>query len=104
VAHQQLVNDRAIKLVERNADAGFASDRRRFAWATTGTTFQPVSRNGMDSARLKAEADRCRFLASSLSNQSTIDMLNRMADEFEQAAIEQEARFLFSEKEPKRDS
>lgn len=58
----------------------------------------------MDVARLKAEADRCRLLASTLANQSTVDMLNRMADEFEQAAAEQEAQLFFAEQQAQRDS
>ena len=58
----------------------------------------------MDVVRLRAEADRCRLLASTLANQSTVDMLNRMADEFEQAAAEQVAQVFFSEKQAQRDS
>lgn len=43
------------------------------------------------------------MLASTLANQSTVDMLNRMADEFEQAAAKQESQLFFSEKRIKRD-
>ena len=57
----------------------------------------------MDAVRLRAEADRCRMLASTLGNQNTVDMLNRMADEFEQAAAQQEDQFFFSEKQARRD-
>ena len=61
-----------------------------------GTNFRVLSRIGVDAARLKAEADRCRMLASTLANQTTANMLNRMAAEFEQAAAEQEAQIFFS--------
>lgn len=54
-----------------------------------------VSLHSMDAARLKAEADRCRMLASAFANQSTVDMLNRMAAGFEQAAAEQEGGNFF---------
>jgi hypothetical protein len=48
------------------------------------------------------------MLASSLANQTTADMLKRMADEFEQAAAEQEAteqgsQLFFSDKRTKSD-
>jgi hypothetical protein len=41
------------------------------------------------------------MLAHTLANQATVDMLNRMADEFEQAAAEQEGQLFFSEKRAK---
>lgn len=43
------------------------------------------------------------MLASGLANQSTVDMLNRMAVEFEQAAAKQEAQLFFSEKRTESD-
>jgi hypothetical protein len=57
----------------------------------------------VDAKRLRAEAARCRMLASTLGNQSTADMLNRMAEEFEHAAAEQEDQLFFSEKRTKSD-
>ena len=62
-----------------------------------------MSRGCVDAERLRAEAVRCRLLASTLANQSTVDMLNRMAEWFEQAAGEQETRLFFLEKQSKRD-
>jgi ribosomal protein S2 len=57
----------------------------------------------VDAERLRAEAVRCRLLAGTLANQSTVDMLNRMADEFEQAAAAQETQLFFSGKQSKGD-
>lgn len=43
------------------------------------------------------------MLAHTLANQTTADMLNRMADEFEQAAAEQEGQLFFPERQAKGD-
>lgn len=46
----------------------------------------------MDAAQLRAEAERCRVLASAFANQSTVEMLIRMAAEFERAAADRETQ------------
>ena len=56
---------------------------------------EQVSLGSVDPGRLKAEADRCRILARGFANQSTVDMLNRMAASFEQLAEEREPRIFF---------
>lgn len=67
-----------------------------------GTISRRVRRDRVDAAKLKAEADRCRMLASTLANQTTADMLNRMAAEFDEAAAEQESQLFFSDNQTKR--
>jgi hypothetical protein len=40
----------------------------------------------MDVAQLKTQASRCRRLAQTFANQTTAEMLNRMAAEFDRVA------------------
>ncbi len=43
-------------------------------------------------AKLRSESQRCRRLADSMTLGTVRDMLNRMADEFDEAAEELEAK------------
>lgn len=57
---------------------------------------QPIVRlitteNIMDAAHLRSQANSCRRLANVFANQTTVEMLNRMAAEFDRVACNREA-------------